>query len=72
MTPGTKKVLEALRAKAQGATEERAGSVWREVFTADAARAAGISRHAFAGHLSALAAAGLYEAQLNDFGLVRL
>lgn len=68
LSTGSKQVLENLRFHVES-THGEFGSVYL-----DNARPSGMSPHAFAGHLSALAAAGLYRAYDDEgyFGEVKL
>lgn len=75
LSPGTEKVLGALRGNAQGCVETRRdGSRWQDVVLTDAQCDVepGISKSAFAGHLKALTDAGLYHAMDGYFGSVKL
>ena len=60
LTPKTTEVLVALRAHVEGCKVELNGKPARDVYL-DNARPNGMSVRAFAGHLSALQAAGLYK-----------
>jgi hypothetical protein len=64
-------ILANLR-KSVESTETRADGEWGSVYL-DNARPDGVSNRSFAGYLSALENAGLYESQGDDFfGLVKL
>lgn len=68
LSPKTTEVLAALRSNVEGCDDNG----FRDVYL-DNARPAGMSAHAFAGHLSALEKAGLYRPYGDDcFGRVKI
>jgi hypothetical protein len=70
MTPKTHTVLTNLRSSAESIETRNDHSRWGSVYL-DNAIPAGMSRRAFAGHLSALQTKGLYQPQGDDcFGYV--
>jgi hypothetical protein len=73
ISPKAEILLGHLRNNVEGYSEtDEAGYEWRSVCL-DNARHEGLSRRSFAGHLSALQAAGFYKSQGDDcFGLVRM
>lgn len=75
LSPGTQRVLDALRSNAEGCIETHAdGSRWQDCILSNAQFDVEpqIGRHAFAGHLNALAEAGLYRTLDGIFGSVKL
>ena len=75
LSPGAQRVLDALRANADGCVETCAdGSRWQDCLLSNAQFDVEpqISRHAFAGHLNALSDAGLYCTLDGAFGSVKL
>jgi hypothetical protein len=72
MTNTAALILAALLAEKEATSTDADGSVWGTVYL-DNARPRDLSRHEFAGHLSALKGAGVYR-QTSDpaFGEVKL
>lgn len=73
LTEKSAQILAELRRISEGGVETDAqGNQWRDVYL-DNAFAFGLTRSAFAGHLSALEGAGLYRKYGDDcFGKVRI
>jgi hypothetical protein len=72
MNDKTQTILAALRSAVESIETEGDHGRWGSVYL-DNIIPNGMSRHSFAGHLSALQSYGLYRSQGDDcFGLVRL
>jgi hypothetical protein len=72
LSPMSKVIYDSMVAHTEGCTETHPdGAVFADIYLANA-KPAGMRPHVFAGHLSALKEAGLYETYDDDcFGIVR-
>ncbi len=71
MNANTEAILVKARKHVESRSTEGDGKVWGS-FYLDSARPSGMNKHAFAGHLSALEASGLYRQMDGFFGEVLL